>query len=233
TRAPTRWAPCSGWRRQPARPARPARPAGRDHRPDRGPGGGPLSRRPRAPPRPPGARHAPPPGPPRPPRPGARWPPPRGPPGGRSLGGRSVAVTGPPASVTESSPLRLTGRGIGRAAALIGGITVVARVVGFGRQLVFAHTVGSHCLGTAYATANQVPNIIYDCVRGGALTPGIVRVRAGAAAHGAQSRRVERSAAGNGSPGSGSGTAGAGMAPGAGPRMGAGPRLSADPRLSA
>jgi len=91
-------------------------------------------------------------------------------------------VTGPPASVTEAGPLRQVGRGIGRAAALIGGITVVARVVGFGRQLVFAHTVGSHCLGTAYATANQVPNIIYDIVLGGALTSAIVPVLAGAAA---------------------------------------------------
>ena len=46
----------------------------------------------------------------------------------------------------------------------------------------FAHTVGSHCLGTAYATANQVPNIIYDIVLGGALTSAIVPVLAGAAA---------------------------------------------------
>jgi putative peptidoglycan lipid II flippase len=86
------------------------------------------------------------------------------------------------------------GRGIGRAAALIGGITVVVRVVGFGRQLVFAHTVGSHCLGTAYATANQVPNIIYDIVLGGALTSAIVPVLAGAAA----ARRVPYRSAGKG-----------------------------------
>jgi putative peptidoglycan lipid II flippase len=91
-------------------------------------------------------------------------------------------VTGPPASVTEPGPLRQVSRGIGRAAALIGGITVVARVVGFGRQLVFAHTVGSHCLGTSYATANQVPNIIYDIVLGGALTSVVVPVLAVAAA---------------------------------------------------
>jgi peptidoglycan biosynthesis protein MviN/MurJ (putative lipid II flippase) len=105
-------------------------------------------------------------------------------------------VTGPPVSVTESSPLRQAGRGIGRAAALIGGITVVARVVGFGRQLVFAHTVGSHCLGTAYATANQVPNIIYDIVLGGALTGAIVPVLAGAAAHRSAYRPVVKSRAG-------------------------------------
>ena len=120
--------------------------------------------------------------------PGARRPAARGTPGGRSNGGHSTVVTGPPASGTEASPLRQAGRGIGRAAALIGGITVIARVVGFGRQLVFAHTVGSHCLGTAYATANQVPNIIYDIVLGGALTGAIVPVLAGAAAHRAQYR---------------------------------------------
>jgi putative peptidoglycan lipid II flippase len=92
-------------------------------------------------------------------------------------------VTGPPAQVTEPGPLRQVGAGIGRAAVLIGGITVLARLVGFGRQLVFAHTVGNHCLGTAYATANQVPNIIYDIVLGGALTSAVVPVLAVAAAY--------------------------------------------------
>ncbi len=91
-------------------------------------------------------------------------------------------MTGPPAQVTEPGALRQAGRGIGQAAVLIGGLTVVARMVGFGRQLVFAHTVGNHCLGTAYATANQVPNIVYDIVLGGALTSVVVPVLAGAAA---------------------------------------------------
>jgi putative peptidoglycan lipid II flippase len=61
---------------------------------------------------------------------------------------------------------------------LIGAITMVARVVGFGRQLVFAHTVRAGCLGTAYTTANMVPNIIYDIVLGGALTAVVVPVLA-------------------------------------------------------
>ena len=125
-------------------------------------------------------------------------------------------MTGPPASVTESSPLRQAGRGIGRAAALIGGITVVARVVGFGRQLVFAHTVGSHCLGTAYATANQVPNIIYDIVLGGALTSAIVPVLAGAAARRSAYRPVAKRPAGDGPTGeapTGPGLAGNGTSP--------------------
>ena len=92
-------------------------------------------------------------------------------------------MTGPPAQVTEPGSLRRVGAGIGRAAVLIGAITVLARVVGFGRQLVFAHTVGNHCLGTAYATANQVPNIVYDIVLGGALTSAVVPVLAVAAAY--------------------------------------------------
>jgi putative peptidoglycan lipid II flippase len=91
-------------------------------------------------------------------------------------------VSGPEAPVTEAGPVQQAGRGIGRAAVLIGTITVFANLVGFGRQLVFAHTVGSTCLGTAYTTANQVPNIIYDIVLGGALTSAVVPVLAGPAA---------------------------------------------------
>jgi putative peptidoglycan lipid II flippase len=72
-------------------------------------------------------------------------------------------------------------RGIGRAALLIGALTAAARVIGFGRQLVFAHTVQNSCLGSAYTTANQVPNIIYDIVLGGALASIMVPVLAGPA----------------------------------------------------
>jgi putative peptidoglycan lipid II flippase len=68
---------------------------------------------------------------------------------------------------------------MGRAAVLIGAITMAARVIGFGRQIVFAHTVQASCLGTAYTTANMVPNIIYDIVMGGALTAVVVPVLAG------------------------------------------------------
>jgi len=64
---------------------------------------------------------------------------------------------------------------------MIGVITVLARLVGFGRQVVFAHTVGTTCLGAAYTTANMVPNIIYDIVLGGALSSVVVPVLAGPA----------------------------------------------------
>jgi putative peptidoglycan lipid II flippase len=89
-----------------------------------------------------------------------------------------------------------TRQGIGRAAVMIGVITVVARLVGFGRQVVFAQTVGTTCLGTAYTTANMVPNIIYDIVLGGALSSVVVPVLAGpagaglAGTGGAEARRI-------------------------------------------
>ena len=86
--------------------------------------------------------------------------------------------------VADRSADQQPGRGIGRAAAVIGVLTVASGVVGFGRQLVFAHTVGASCVGTAYTTANQVPNIIYDIVLGGALTSAVVPVMAGPAARG-------------------------------------------------
>ncbi len=85
------------------------------------------------------------------------------------------------APVAERGSARQRGGGIGRAALLIGAITMVARVIGFGRQVVFAHTVQASCLGTAYTTANMVPNIIYDIVAGGALTAVVVPVLAGPA----------------------------------------------------
>jgi putative peptidoglycan lipid II flippase len=85
--------------------------------------------------------------------------------------------------------------GIGRAAVLIGAITMLARVIGFGRQVVFAHTVQASCLGTAYTTANMVPNIIYDIVMGGALTAVVIPVLAGPAGKAADREQVRQTSA--------------------------------------
>ena len=93
-------------------------------------------------------------------------------------------MTEPAPPVTEDTPERAAGPspaiavGVGRAAALIAVLTICARVLGLARQVVFAHTVQAYCLGTAYTTANQVPNIIYDIVLGGALTSVMVPVLA-------------------------------------------------------
>ncbi|MFC4532820.1 murein biosynthesis integral membrane protein MurJ [Sphaerisporangium dianthi] len=73
------------------------------------------------------------------------------------------------------------GRGLAAAAVLIAAVTILARVVGFAKQVVLARTVGADCLATAYFTANQVPNIVFEVVVGGALAGMIVPVLAGAA----------------------------------------------------
>jgi putative peptidoglycan lipid II flippase len=73
---------------------------------------------------------------------------------------------------------RLRAASIGGAALMIGVITIASRLVGFGRQVVFAHSVGTTCLGTAYTTANMAPNIIYNIAAGGALTAIVVPVLA-------------------------------------------------------
>ena len=101
------------------------------------------------------------------------------------------------APVAERGSARQRGGGIGRAAVLIAAITMLARVIGFGRQVVFAHTVQASCLGTAYTTANMVPNIIYDIVMGGALTAVVVPVLAGPALAGAARAGSRRLGAGD------------------------------------
>lgn len=72
------------------------------------------------------------------------------------------------------------GAGLVSAALLIAGVTVIARVIGFLRFVVLARTVGTTCLGDVYATANAVPNIVYEVVVGGALVAVVVPLVAGA-----------------------------------------------------
>lgn len=87
--------------------------------------------------------------------------------------------------------------GTGRAGRLAGGlaggalviavITILARVAGFGRWLVFSHTAGQTCLATAYSTANQVPNVVFEVVAGGALASVVVPILAGPVERGERS----------------------------------------------
>ena len=68
---------------------------------------------------------------------------------------------------------------IAQAAALIAVLTVVARLAGFARVFVFSETVGYTDLGSAYQTANSIPNIIFEIVAGGALAALVVPLLAG------------------------------------------------------
>ncbi|WGW13185.1 lipid II flippase MurJ [Saxibacter everestensis] len=78
------------------------------------------------------------------------------------------------------------GAGFASAAALVAIITLLSRVVGFGRWLVFAPTVGSEGVGTAYQSANLVPNILFEVAVGGALAGAIVPLLAGPISRGAR-----------------------------------------------
>lgn len=62
-----------------------------------------------------------------------------------------------------------TRREVGRAATLIGAITIGARLIGFGRILVFTWAVGYFTLGSAYQSANAIPNLVFELFAGGAL----------------------------------------------------------------
>jgi putative peptidoglycan lipid II flippase len=75
--------------------------------------------------------------------------------------------------------------GIARGAVLIAGLTVLSRLMGLVRTLVFSQSVGASCLGAAYVTANQVPSLVYELVLGGALTSAMVPVLARSAEHAA------------------------------------------------
>jgi putative peptidoglycan lipid II flippase len=68
--------------------------------------------------------------------------------------------------------------GIARGAMVVAGLTILSRILGLVRTLVFSQTVGASCLGTAYVTANQVPDLLYQLILGGALTSAMVPVLA-------------------------------------------------------
>lgn len=82
-------------------------------------------------------------------------------------------------STADTEPAGHRGRGLAGAAMLIGVVTILARLAGFGRTVVFSQTVGKTCLGQVYFTANQVPNIVFEIVAGGALASMVVPVLAG------------------------------------------------------
>ncbi len=79
-------------------------------------------------------------------------------------------------------------KGIGAAAVLIAVLTLLARLAGFGRNLVFARTVGTTCVGDTYVAANTLPNIIFEIVAGGALASLVIPMLSGAISSGDHER---------------------------------------------
>ncbi|GAA0547947.1 hypothetical protein GCM10010172_32270 [Paractinoplanes ferrugineus] len=85
--------------------------------------------------------------------------------------------------MTTSSTTRIAG-----AAVLITGLTVLARLAGFGRTFVFLHTVGNGRLADIYNAANTIPNIVFELVAGGALASLVVPLLASHVAAGDRER---------------------------------------------
>jgi putative peptidoglycan lipid II flippase len=73
-----------------------------------------------------------------------------------------------------TAPFTPAAKRIAGAAALITVLTIITRVVGFGRLLVFLQTVGDERLADAYNAANSIPNIVFELVAGGALASLVV-----------------------------------------------------------
>ncbi len=77
-------------------------------------------------------------------------------------------MTGPAPSARLAAGSLLAGAGVVAAA------TLASRVVGLGRWVAFSHSVGATCVGQVYATANQLPNVLYEVAAGGALAAVVV-----------------------------------------------------------
>jgi len=86
--------------------------------------------------------------------------------------------------VSRPSVSRGAVQGVAGAAALIAVLTLLARLAGFGRTLVFTNTVGADSTGDTYLAANTVPNIVFEVVAGGALASLVVPMLAGGIAVG-------------------------------------------------
>lgn len=88
-----------------------------------------------------------------------------------------------------------TGASLGAKAGQVGTFTLASRLLGFLRWVVQAATVGSGAMAGAYSSANQIPNVFYEVVVGGALAGTVVPLLAGAIAHG-QREKVRATASG-------------------------------------
>lgn len=93
------------------------------------------------------------------------------------MGTAAVTTASSPPAGTPSP--RLTSQGVLAAAGVVAVVTLAARAVGLVRWVVFSHAVGATCVGQVYATANQVPNVLFEVAAGGALAAVAVPLVAG------------------------------------------------------
>lgn len=94
--------------------------------------------------------------------------------------------------MSVSAPDRRRGlaRSVLRGAGVILVVTVFARILGFLRYLVFGASVGAGDVGTAYATANMLPNVLFEVAAGGVLAAVVVPLIAGLVPEGGPADQV-------------------------------------------
>lgn len=97
--------------------------------------------------------------------------------------------------LTSANQGAKTGSSLGAKAGQVGTFTLASRLLGFLRWVVQAATVGSGAMAGAYSSANQIPNVFYEVVVGGALAGTVVPLLAGAIAYG-QREKVRETASG-------------------------------------
>ncbi|WP_240666348.1 murein biosynthesis integral membrane protein MurJ [Oerskovia turbata] len=94
--------------------------------------------------------------------------------------------TAPAPRPARGSRLRAGTQTLAGAALMITVVTIASRLVGFARSLVMASAVGTEGIGTAYTSANILPNVLFEVAAGGALAGAVVPLLAGPIARGAR-----------------------------------------------
>lgn len=74
---------------------------------------------------------------------------------------------------------RSVGQSVAKAALVVAVATLLARLAGFARTMVFSGSVGTSPVGDAYQTVNTLPNVVYEVAAGGALAAIAVPLVAG------------------------------------------------------
>ncbi len=94
--------------------------------------------------------------------------------------------TAPAPRPARTSRVRAGTQTLAGAALMITAVTIASRLVGFARSLVMASAVGTEGIGTAYTSANILPNVLFEVAAGGALAGAVVPLLAGPIARGAR-----------------------------------------------
>ncbi|WP_427383128.1 murein biosynthesis integral membrane protein MurJ [Janibacter sp. G56] len=81
-----------------------------------------------------------------------------------------------------------TARSVAATAGLLSGVTILARIIGFSRWIVFSGALGATAVGTVYQSVNTIPNVVFEIAAGGVLAAVVVPLLASRVADGVRGR---------------------------------------------